>query len=131
MSERVNLKRIPIDHLKTSWISVGDLFKRGNTPRVFFDGQHLARPLREQATRQTTGARTDLKHIASRKVACLARDLGREVEIKQEVLAKGFTGRKLMIGDHLSQRREAIYGGHSVMFLNACVPFDRPCAMLR
>ena len=39
-----------------------------------------------------------------------ARDLGRQVEVEQEVLAEGAAGRQIVFRDDLAQRRQAIAG---------------------
>ena len=112
MGQGINLKRVPIDDLKATGIGGSDLFKCGNTARVFLDRENLARAFGQKTTGQTAGAGTDFKDIAFGQISGLTGDLGSQVEIKEKVLTKGFAGGQTMIGDDLTKGRKGVYGCH-------------------
>ena len=85
-----------------------DLGQRGQAAAVFLDRQHVPRTLGQQPTGEATGAGADFQHVAIGHIPRLPCDLGREVQVQQEVLAERFPRGQFVCVDHLAQRRKVV-----------------------
>jgi hypothetical protein len=75
---------------------------------VSFNRHNFPRAMQEQGAGESSRPRPDLDDRVPRKVACCARDLPGQIEIEEEILAKGFLGGKAVPLDDLTQGRQAV-----------------------
>ena len=78
----------------------------GGGARVDFDGDHLHGRAVEQGAGQAAGAGADFDHVPAGEVAGLARDMGNQVRVQQEMLAQLAAGIQAVAGDYLAKRGE-------------------------
>jgi hypothetical protein len=112
MRQRVHVERVGVQHLEAAGVGGGDLGQRGQAAGVLLDGQHAAGALGQKAARQAAGAGADFEHVAAGEVSGGAGDLGGEVEVEKEVLAKAFLGRQFMSGDDIAKGWESVDASH-------------------
>ena len=118
MAQRVDLKRVAFDHGQATGVMFRHLGQRGQAAAVLLDRQHMTRAFSQQPTGEAAGPGADLQHVAIGHIPGLPRDLGREVQVQQKVLAEGLARGQFVGVDHLAQRREIVDCTH--VFLPIC-----------
>jgi len=113
MRQRINLQGVAFQYGQPAGIGIGNLGQRRQAAAVFLDGQYMAGPFGQQPARQPARTRPNLQHITGGHVTGLARDLGGQVQIQQEILAQRFARAQVMVGDHLPQRGKGVDGAHA------------------
>ena len=108
MCERVDIQSVAIDRLQAVGIGGCNLGHHRHTARVFFNRQHPARALGQQAACQTAGTGADFKHVRAGKITRQPRNFRGQVEVEQKVLPQRFFRRKIMRGNHVTQRGQVI-----------------------
>jgi hypothetical protein len=100
------LESIGLDHLEAARRGVGQLRECGDATRVALDRDHAARAGGKERAGEPARPWADLEHRAAAQVAGRARDLGQELRVEQEVLAKPFVRPQPKPFDNRAQRRQ-------------------------
>ena len=98
----INGKRIAGHNIELAGITGRNFLQRGYCALIALDGNNATGPEREQCAREAARAGPDLDNGDVLKGLCRARDACGQIEVEQEILAKGFFGRETMAADDVA-----------------------------